>query len=408
MIRFESLRSISDANLCSGCGICESLAGSDCVEMQVDFEGFYRPHIHQPIPDNIWGIIQQVCPGIILEQNVNDTNSKHAIWGTFIDQWVGYAVAEDVRWKAASGGALSAISTYLLNADVVDYVIQIGVDVDAPFLLTTHLSSTREEIIECAGSRYAPTTLLKNFIQLLTEDTRKFAVIGKPCEIAAVRSYLTLNPQYSERVVVLLSFFCAGVPSLYATHQLVDTLGIKREEVKSFRYRGFGWPGRTTAITCSGQKYSMSYRESWGGILGKRLQFRCKICPDGIGEFADIVCGDAWITKDGSPDFEEHPGKSLIFARTVTGFDLINSAAHSGHLILEPFAGFEMLALMQPYQRRRRQAIIPRLLALQLAGRPIPRYRGFALWRSALAAGPIFFIKQFIGMLSRVLRRSGN
>lgn len=50
----------------------------------------------------------------------------------------------------------------------------------------------------------------------------------------------------------------------------------------------------------------MSYNESWGNILGKYLQKRCKICPDGIGEFADIVCADAWHgDKSGYPNFEE-------------------------------------------------------------------------------------------------------
>src|SRR3712207_7050821 len=38
---------------------------------------------------------------------------------------------------------------------------------------------------------------------------------------------------------------------------------------------------------------------------------RCKICPDGTGEFADIVCADAWYGKDGYPDFAEREGRSL-------------------------------------------------------------------------------------------------
>jgi coenzyme F420 hydrogenase subunit beta len=37
----------------------------------------------------------------------------------------------------------------------------------------------------------------------------------------------------------------------------------------------------------------MSYADSWGGILSRHVQFRCKICPDGTGGFADVVCADA-------------------------------------------------------------------------------------------------------------------
>jgi coenzyme F420 hydrogenase subunit beta len=46
-------------------------------------------------------------------------------------------------------------------------------------------------------------------------------------------------------------------------------------------------------------------RNAWGEELSNHLQFRCKICPGGTGEFADVVCAGAWYGKDGYPDFTE-------------------------------------------------------------------------------------------------------
>jgi coenzyme F420 hydrogenase subunit beta len=405
-MKIRSLQDIVKADLCVGCGLCESIAGHSKVEMRLNAEGFYRPFICQDIDGSIWQEINQVCPGIKLRKDafLNSGNNE-IIWGVVQHAAVGYANDEEIRFQASSGGALSAILVYLLENRHVDYVLHIGVSEDNPFVSTVGLSRSRKDILQRSGSRYVPTAPLTKLVDLLNRDNVKFAIVGKPCDIAAVRTYMDLYPETKSRIVVLISFFCAGVPSILATYDLVQEFGLKKEQIRKFRYRGFGWPGKATALTLDGQEYSMSYNESWGGILGRNLQFRCKICPDGIGEFADIVCGDAWVTKDGYPDFEERPGKSLVLARTEHGEGIVNSAAQSNHLILESFPGFDTLSLMQPYQKKRRQAIIPRLLALRMVGRATPHYRGFGLWRGAFKAGMVFFVRQFVGMLYRVSKQ---
>lgn len=402
-MRLRSLQDVVETDLCVGCGICEAIAGHRNVEMRLNPEGFYRPSVCHAVDSSTWREIRRVCPGIELRQDTSlNPRDNETLWGAVQYAGIGYASDEEMRFRASSGGAISAILVHMLESGRADYVLHTGASESDPFVSSACVSRKREDVVDRSGSRYVPTAPLVNLVDLLDKDDARFAVVGKPCDVAALRSYMKLHREANSRIVALLSFFCAGVPSILATYDLVQRLGLQEEQVRDFRYRGFGWPGRTTATDLSGREHSMSYGESWGDILGKRLQFRCKICPDGIGEFADIVCGDAWTTRDGYPDFEERPGRSLIFARTEHGVDLVKSAAECGHLTLEPFPGFEVLAAMQPYQKRRRQAIIPRLLALQMAGRPIPHYRGFRLWRSALMAGPIFFIRQLGGMLSRV------
>ena len=93
----------------------------------------------------------------------------------------------------------------------------------------------------------------------------------------------------------------------------------------------------------------MSYPDSWGKILGRQLQFRCKICADGVGELADIACGDAWYTVDDQPDFEERPGRSLILCRTEVGRGVVSEAEKAGYLVTEPFYMWDIEAI-QPYQ----------------------------------------------------------
>ncbi len=135
------------------------------------------------------------------------------------------------------------------------------------------------------------------------------------------------DPMVAASFPVILSFFCAGVPSHAGGLELLAALGLDHGDVASFRYRGMGWPGRATATLRDGSERSMSYHDSWGGILSRHVQLRCKICPDGIGMTADIVCADAWECDDaGYPIFAEAPGVSLIVARTALGAQIVAAA----------------------------------------------------------------------------------
>lgn len=401
-MRIGSVKDVVNANLCTGCGICEAISGHDRIEMKINSSGFYRPQIHQADSET-WEEICQVCPGVVVRQEQNpDARGVRRLWGPVFSARIGYSTDEVIRWQAASGGALSALLVYLLENDKVDYAVHIGAAEADPFQTVVCKSYTREQVLNNAGSRYTPTAPLVALAELLDEQSR-FAFVGKPCDVAALRAYMKLHPELESRVVVLISFFCAGVPSMLATFDLIRTLGVNREDVRKFRYRGFGWPGRAIAIDSQGQEYSTGYQESWGMVLGPRLQFRCKICPDGVGELADIVCGDAWYVENGHPSFEEKPGRSLILARTAQGRRLMHQAEVAGYLDTAEF-DLETLKIVQPSQKNRRQAIAPRLLALWLARRPFPKYSGFYLAQNAWGKGPWSFFKEFGGMLRRLAR----
>jgi coenzyme F420 hydrogenase subunit beta len=204
---------------------------------------------------------------------------------------------------------------------------------------------------------------------------------------------------------VILSFFCAGVPSLAGGRAVLDALGTTVEQTRSFRFRGNGWPGRATAVALDGAERSMSYHDSWGKILSKHVQHRCKICADGTGVAADIACGDAWESDaEGYPVFAEADGVSLIMVRTSLGKRLLDAARAQGVIETAPF-DVDALASIQPGQRERRRALFARLAALRLAGRPIPHYEGLKILAAARQNPLPRNLRNFLGMLRRTLRR---
>jgi coenzyme F420 hydrogenase subunit beta len=186
---------------------------------------------------------------------------------------------------------------------------------------------------------------------------------------------------------------------------VLERLGAPPAEVAAFRYRGNGWPGSAVARLRDGSERAMSYYDSWGGVLSKHVQFRCKICPDGVGGMADLVCADAWECDEaGYPLFGEKEGVSLVVARTAAGRALLEGAVAAGRISVAPFP-LGGIAAMQPGQRERKRALAARLAAIRFLGQPAPRYRGFRLLRAARQAGLRTHLRNFVGTARRVLLR---
>ena len=167
-----------------------------------------------------------------------------------------------------------------------------------------------------------------------------------------------------------------GLPSEKAQENLLLQLGCETNSCKDLQYRGNGWPGFTTAVDENGKNYKMDYDTSWGKILGRDLMPACRFCLDGIGEMADVACGDAWyLTESGQADFSEHAGRNVIFARTKKGLELIRKAQEKQRIETKEYNNYEnSLIKIQKSQYERRIAMRARVLALKTMRKPYPVY----------------------------------
>ena len=396
-----SLARVRRGDLCAGCGLCAALAPG-AVEMRMEPPGFLRPHQTAPVPPEADRAIAAACPGLVHEVRV-EGRPDHPLWGPYLAMRTGHAADPALRHRASSGGALSAALVHLLETGAVEGVLQVAADPDDPVGNVAVLSRTPAEIMAAAGSRYAPSAPLAGLEPLLAAG-RPLAFAGKPCDAAALRALMRTDPRARDVFPYVLSFFCAGVPARAGAVEVLAALGAPESETRAFRYRGMGWPGRATATLEGGAERSMTYHESWGRILSRHVQHRCKICADGTGCDADLVCADAWESDDkGYPLFEEGEGTSLIVARTERGLALLREAEAAGRLATAPF-DVARLAAIQPGQRSRRTALAPRLAALRLLGRPVPHYRGLGVLRAARLGERRWQARNFLGMARRVLR----
>jgi coenzyme F420 hydrogenase subunit beta len=319
--------------------------------------------------------------------------------GTVLEVWEGYASDPEIRYRGSSGGVLSALALYCLEHEGMKSVVHSGKNAKEPWSNSTQVSTSRQQILAHSGSRYAPSSPCEELQEIENSDG-PCVFIGKPCDAAAVSMLRAERSGLDRNLGLVLTFFCAGTPSTKGTLDLIDSLGVDRNDIRSVRYRGEGWPGEFRILQVDGQKEtSLSYAESWDRLTGHR-PLRCNLCPDGVGRVADISCGDAWH-KFGSPG---DPGRSLVLVRTRRGQEILRRAMAAKYVELRLADDGEVLAAQTSLLSRRRE-LFGRLFALRLLGIPTPRCVNFFLLKSWLRLPLRRQVETVTGTLRRAVVR---
>ncbi|HTU86526.1 MAG TPA: Coenzyme F420 hydrogenase/dehydrogenase, beta subunit C-terminal domain [Solirubrobacteraceae bacterium] len=397
---------IVQAGLCIGCGLCQSIAGPERVALVATADGRERPLAMAPLDTETVRVINAVCPGTRIEgadpDRLGPGTRIDPVWGPIGAVVKGYATDPVVRHRAASGGALTALAQFMLSSRRVEMVVHVAASPQAPMRSVRHLSFDAVDALEACGSRYGPAAPLRDFESVLDRG-RPFALIAKPCDVGAVRNLARVDSRVDRLMRYALTMICGGASQLAKSQEVLERFGLAERDVVLFRYRGHGNPGRTRIETRDGRAHELTYAQMWEDEATWRLQSRCKICPDAIGEAADIVAGDTW--PDATPQGED-AGFNSILTRTAAGAELLEAAVAAGAItICRPLAPRE-LDCFNPHQVAKKRAVGARLLALRATGVPVPRVRGLRIARLAASAGVRPAVREFRGTLRR--RRSGR
>ena len=380
---------------CIGCGLCKS---EHSVDFTVESTGYLKPYFDKT--EGLQDFLLNVCP---VSGTVQDSVTG-SVWGEYTGAYGAYSSDKDIRKKASSGGVLTSLAIFLLEKNYVDGIIHVAADEKNPTETVCQVSTSREDVLACCGSRYSISSPWLSLSEVIVKEKR-YAAIGKPCDIMALRRLKKYNNSY-DNILYLLSFFCAGLPSKAANEQLLSQLGCKKDACKKLTYRGNGWPGYTTAIDKDGKEYVMEYSSAWGGILGRDVHPFCKVCLDGVGLAADISCGDGWyITKEQTPDFTERDGRNVVFVRTESGNDIYKEAMECGYIVSENWEDITELEIIQKYQFTRRTAMQHRLKAYKMFFKPVPLYDTHKLKALSRKGNKKMQIKIFLGTVKRILQK---
>ncbi len=357
----SSVAEVVESGLCVGCGLCEAIAPGT-VRMQMSEVGAWRPMPVDAFTPEQEAEILRSCPGVVAPGG----GAGDRIWGSSTTMAMAWSAEPGVRFRSATGGVLTGLGRHLLASGRAEAILHVGPDPEAPMRNRWVISRTPDEVLANAGSRYGPTAPLAGLNEAIALGV-PFAVIAKPCDVGAVRRRALDDPRLAELLVATAAMVCGGQSRITKSVAVLDDLAVDEDDVSLFRYRGYGNPGPTRIETRSGDAHEIGYLEMWEDESGWDLDARCTICPDALGEVADIAAADAW--PGGAPTGEDE-GFNAIVVHTEVGEELVRSAVDAGMLVLGDDVTPAEFDHLQPHQVRKKRALVARFEGRAAAGLP--------------------------------------
>ena len=130
---------IVESGLCMGCGVCESVAGCDRLQIRWDAQGACRPHVLRPLNRATEAAIRRACPGLRMQlpaggadAGVSNAVLDDLIFGRVLRMVEAHAADPDVRYAGSSGGALTGLALHLLESGHAKAVLHVAASMRPP------------------------------------------------------------------------------------------------------------------------------------------------------------------------------------------------------------------------------------------------------------------------------------
>ena len=276
-------KNISSVHDCYGCGVCATACGRKIIEINLNEEGFYEPHITDPNKCTNCGICTEVCA--YLHEDLSLQNQE-------IHPYAAWSKDHLVRRKCSSGGAGFEIGKYLLGQG---YKV-CGVRYNADKNRAEHYIATNvEELIPSAGSKYIQSYTVDGFKAINRKE--KYLVTGSPCQIDSFRRYI--RKFRCEDNFVLLDFFCHGVPSMLVWKKYTEWAEkqVGKITYASWRNKWTGWHD-SWAMGIDGEKQGekINWHDSYDMLIrGKKSYIESRLSQGDM--FYQLFLGDCCLGK---------------------------------------------------------------------------------------------------------------
>jgi len=277
------MNNISKIHDCYGCGVCATACGRKIIEIGLNAEGFYEPHITDPNKCTNCGICTEVCA--YLHEDLSLQNQE-------IHPYAAWSKDYLVRRKCSSGGAGFEIGKYLLGQG---YKV-CGVRYNADKNRAEHYIATNvEELIPSAGSKYIQSYTVDGFKAINRKE--KYLVTGSPCQIDSFRRYI--RKFRCEDNFVLLDFFCHGVPSMLVWKKYTEWAEkqVGKITYASWRNKWTGWHD-SWAMGIDGEEHGekINWHDSYDMLIREKKSYIESRLSQG-DMFYQLFLGDCCLGK---------------------------------------------------------------------------------------------------------------
>lgn len=243
------------------------------------------------------------------------------VLGTYKEAVSARATDKDILKVSQDGGIVSALLIQAIEDGIIEGAVVAGKYEGEKWRPVPSVATTKEEILEAAGTRYtmSPTLAgLKNAVR--QEGLEKVGICLTPCQTLALRkvqAYPFSTRFVADKVKLAIGIFCMenfpiGVLDTFSEAKL----GTPKDEVDKMDIgKGKFWIQSNGEEKGLGLKFTHGYEQAG-----------CNVCTDYVAEFSDISTGSV-----GSPD-----GWSTVLKRTDAGSNIFKAAVDSGLIEIKP------------------------------------------------------------------------
>jgi coenzyme F420 hydrogenase subunit beta len=360
----KTIKEVVKNDLCTGCGTCVSLCPNSAIRIVRDRKkGTYLPRLDIK-KCNECEICWRVCPGNFvnfreLNLEIFAKEPEDILLGNSLNCYSGYSTDYKIRYNSSSGGLISQILIFALEEGIIDGALVTKMDEKNPLEPQPFIAKTANEIISASKSKYCPVPVNVGLKEIMKENG-KFAIVGLPCHMHGVRKAEKIVKKLGEKIVLHIGIFCSHTLNFLATEFLLESLGIKKENVRKLSYRGYGWPGMLSVELNDGNQCAARASIHIPFIHFGRMHIlhffipqRCLMCTDQSCELADISFGDAWL-----PDFKhDKVGTSVIISRTEKAEKILQLAAQKGEIKLDKLSRNKLVQSQKEVLRFKKKTV---------------------------------------------------
>jgi coenzyme F420-reducing hydrogenase beta subunit len=329
------------ADLCTGCGAC--LGHCPYLKMLGERVAFIHPCSRTE------GRCYSVCPRASLDVDALDRQVFGAERGDHVlgghdSLWWGRALDPGIRARGQYGGVATALALFALDSGTADAALLTrGGPGRMPMPV---LARDREGVLAAAGTKYTACPTLAPLAERLRTSDERLAVVGRPCQVEAIRKIQSRGDDGRLPVVIGVFCFWALAPGFYRfVGQRADLARTTRIDMPKNGGMTFAVNGHATTVPIEDVR--------------PFIRPACQTCFDPTAEWADVSVGST----------EDDPAWNTVIVRTGRGRAFVERAVDAGVLDLQPYP-VERIPIFREAVARKKS----RVLGAKAAGSPAAAY----------------------------------
>jgi coenzyme F420-reducing hydrogenase beta subunit len=370
---------------CIGCGACASVKDYP-ISIELKNDGMYQANI-KSLNDlsSQDTAINKVCP--FSDSSLNEDQIGQKLFadecqydskiGYYLQIFAGYVTEGEFRAKGSSGGIGTWVLNRLLEKKLIDYVIHIhsqSPTENDPRLFKYGVSSTINQVMAGAKTRYYPVEM-SEVLKIVREQPGRYAIIGVPCFIKAVRLLMLEDEIFYERIKFCIGLICGHLKSTQFAEMFAWQLGIEPKTIEKidFRKKLPATSASAYGVEVTGKQNDQltaktsppvneMFGTNWG--LGFFKYKACDYCDDITAETADLTVGDAWLPQYA----KDHKGTNVVVVRNQILAEILREGVQEQSMHLDSITLRDVIQSQDANYRHRRTGLAYRLYLAEKKG----------------------------------------